>query len=110
MHFSFNKPQQPVNNMAAAEEKSPLLAEEGGVRSRRKAEKKVEQEEEKWEASKDPTWNPDLPYGGRVYLAKKGKPDPWWVTTLEVRIIYELGRKSTSTQFIAVVCAIVLVY
>ena len=27
----------------------------------------------------------DLPYGGKVYLARRKKPDPWWVTGLEVR-------------------------
>ena len=29
-------------------------------------------------------YDPDLPYGGKVYLARKKKPDPLWVTVLEV--------------------------
>ena len=31
-------------------------------------------------------YDPDLPYGPKVYLARKKKPDPWWVTCIEVRM------------------------
>ena len=70
-----------VNNMAdKTEDSTPLLAEEGGIRQRNKAPK----EETQFEPSPESGWNPDLPYGGKVYLARKKKPDPWWVTALEV--------------------------
>ena len=70
-----------VNNMAAKEEDTtPLLAEEGGVRQRNK----TQRENKKYEPSADSDWDPNLPYGGKVYLARKKKPDPWWVTALEV--------------------------
>lgn len=29
-------------------------------------------------------YDPNLPYGPKVYLARRKKPDPWWVTTIEV--------------------------
>jgi hypothetical protein len=29
-------------------------------------------------------WDPDLPYGGKVYLARKKKPDPTYVKVIEV--------------------------
>ncbi|XP_074645461.1 uncharacterized protein LOC141901850 [Tubulanus polymorphus] len=32
-------------------------------------------------------WNPDLPYGGKVYLARKKKPDPLYIKILEVAVI-----------------------
>lgn len=28
-------------------------------------------------------WDPDLPYGGKVFLARKKKPDPLWMKCLE---------------------------
>ncbi|KAL5022433.1 hypothetical protein ScPMuIL_001588 [Solemya velum] len=31
----------------------------------------------------DPEWDPNLPYGGKVYLARRKKPDPWHVRILE---------------------------
>jgi hypothetical protein len=65
-------------------DKSPLLAEEGNIRKRNMP---------NWPKSKGKDdkavfpidWNPDLPYGGRVYLARRKKPDPWWVIAIEVR-------------------------
>lgn len=33
---------------------------------------------------KDSEWNPSLPYGGKVYLARKKKQDPYYVTAIEV--------------------------
>lgn len=29
-------------------------------------------------------YDPNLPYGPKVYVARKKKPDPWWVTAIEV--------------------------
>ena len=36
----------------------------------------------------DPEWNPDLPYGGKVYLARKMKPDPLHVRLFEVKFAF----------------------
>jgi len=63
----------------ASDSRSPLLAESNTVRQRpgrRKDEADVKHRSD---------WDPDLPYGGKVYLARRKKPDPWWITTLEVR-------------------------
>ncbi|XP_041375533.1 secretory immunoglobulin A-binding protein EsiB-like [Gigantopelta aegis] len=35
----------------------------------------------------DPEWNPNLPYGGKVYLARKKKSDPMYVRVLEAGLI-----------------------
>ncbi|XP_014680682.1 PREDICTED: secretory immunoglobulin A-binding protein EsiB-like [Priapulus caudatus] len=32
-------------------------------------------------------WDPDLPYGGRVYLARRKKPDALWIQVLQVAVI-----------------------
>jgi hypothetical protein len=32
-----------------------------------------------------PEYDPLLPYGPKVYLARKKKADPWWITALEVK-------------------------
>ncbi|ELT97237.1 hypothetical protein CAPTEDRAFT_227108 [Capitella teleta] len=69
--------------MAAAssdEVSTPLLAEEGGVRQRVK---RSDGGPGKRKNLPD-DWNEDCPYGGKVYLARQKKPDPWWVTTLEI--------------------------
>ena len=70
--------------MATAEpdDVTPLLAEEGGVRQRTTT---ASEGKKKTEEPKQKEWDSNLPYGGKVYLARKKKPDPWWVTTLEVR-------------------------
>ena len=33
-------------------------------------------------------YDPNLPYGPKVYVARRKKPDPWWVTTIEVRAVH----------------------
>lgn len=35
----------------------------------------------------DADWDPNLPYGGKVYLARKKKPDPLHVRVIEVRCL-----------------------
>ncbi len=35
-------------------------------------------------AKGEPDYDPDLPYGPNVYLARKKKPDSWWVKYVEV--------------------------
>lgn len=35
--------------------------------------------------SERPDYDPRLPYGPKVYVARRKKPDPWWVTAIEVR-------------------------
>ncbi|XP_046843222.1 secretory immunoglobulin A-binding protein EsiB-like [Xenia sp. Carnegie-2017] len=32
-------------------------------------------------------YDPTLPYGPKVYLARKKKPDPWWVIAIEVTVV-----------------------
>lgn len=32
-------------------------------------------------------YDPNLPYGPKVYVARRKKPDPWWVTAIEVTMI-----------------------
>ncbi|CAB4027590.1 ERAD-associated E3 ubiquitin- ligase component HRD3A-like [Paramuricea clavata] len=34
-----------------------------------------------------PEYDPLLPYGPKVYLARKKKPDPWWIVALEVLVV-----------------------
>lgn len=34
----------------------------------------------------------DLPYGGKVYLARKSRPDPWWCYVIQV--IFFLKEKN----------------
>lgn len=36
--------------------------------------------------NEDPEWDPSLPYGGKVYLARKKKPDPLYVRIIEVQV------------------------
>ena len=33
-----------------------------------------------------PEYDPLLPYGPKVYLARKKKSDPWWFIALEVKL------------------------
>ena len=70
------------------DDRSPLLAEEGGIRQRTAGgNDKKPDKKKKWTPAMDPSYNPNLPYGGKVFLARRKKPDPWWVTILEVRLI-----------------------
>lgn len=41
-------------------------------------------EGERWQPGPQDDWNPDLPYGGKVYLARKKKPQGWIMTIVEV--------------------------
>ena len=49
----------------------------------RKRKEKREKYVAPW-SEEGPEYDPLLPYGPKVYLARKPKPDPWWVTVLEV--------------------------
>ena len=40
----------------------------------------------RYKPESDPEWNPDLPYGGKVYLARKMKPDSLRVRVIEVGV------------------------
>lgn len=66
----------------ASEDSTPLLAEQGEVRQRNQGDRK----KERWEPPPDSDWNPDLPYGGKVYMPRKKKDDPTWVRVVEVRL------------------------
>ena len=61
-------------------EDQSLLAEEGGVIRQRSA--PTRKTKGRWQPGSD--WNPDLPYGGKVYLARRKKDDPLWVKIAEV--------------------------
>ncbi|VDH93957.1 uncharacterized protein LOC143080534 [Mytilus galloprovincialis] len=37
--------------------------------------------------NEDPEWDPSLPYGGKVYLARKKKPDPLYVRIIEAMVV-----------------------
>lgn len=65
--------------MEGVGDRTPLLAEEGGLRQRSTADSSQERYQ-----PKPGDWDPSLPYGGKVYLARKKKPDPLWVKVLEV--------------------------
>lgn len=44
-------------------------------------------------------YDPNLPYGPKVYVARRKKPDPWWVTAIEVRMIdVSYGRSCCVNQ------------
>ena len=66
----------------ADSDRTPLLAEEGGVRQRTSA-PEPPPAGKRWQPAPG-EWNPNLPYGGKVYLARKKKPDPLWVRVVEV--------------------------
>jgi len=63
-----------------SDSRTPLLAESNTVRQRSRKNRSAD----KPEIRRGSDWDPDLPYGGKVYLARRKKPDPWWVTALEV--------------------------
>jgi len=35
----------------------------------------------------EPDYDPLLPYGPKVYLARKKKADPWWILALEIAVV-----------------------
>ena len=70
---------------AKSEDCTPLLAEEGGVRNREKQSVGGSLSASKrWSPSQDPDWDESLPYGGKVYLARKKKADPLYIRIAEV--------------------------
>jgi len=78
------RPRQPVNMTLNEDDKTPLLAEEGGVRHRSS---KKDDDNKEQETLKYKDWDPNLPYGGKVYLARRKKPEPLWIRVTEVRIM-----------------------
>lgn len=57
-----------------------LMAEKKGDEIRKRS-----KEIPSW-APGGPDYDPNLPYGPKVYVARRKKPDPWWVTAIEVTI------------------------
>ena len=55
----------------------PLIEEEGGVPAQPKR-------RSIWKPSPEDDWDPNVPYGGKVYLARKLKEDPMWIKVGEV--------------------------
>ena len=50
-------------------------------------------------------YDPNLPYGPKVYVARRKKPDPWWVTAIEVRMIdVSYGRSVISVILLFSLC------
>lgn len=43
--------------------------------------------------------DPTLPYGPKVYLARKKKPDPWWVIAIEVSCRRAFGALTFMEHF-----------
>ena len=43
------------------------------------------QPQERWVPPTGSEWDSSVPYGGKVYLARKKKDDPLWVKIVEVR-------------------------
>ena len=77
-----------VNNMADnTGDRTPLLAEEGGIRQRAgttKETKETKEEDAPYTPPRGDDWDDSLPYGGKVYLARRKKPDPLYVRVIEV--------------------------
>ncbi len=84
--------------MASGDDRTPLLtAEEGGVRQRTTRPEAATQR--RWQPPQDSDWDPDLPYGGKVYLARKKKPDPMSVRVAEVRGSYAFCFSRLQSSF-----------
>ena len=66
---------------------SPLLAEEGN--SPLPNEGKTTTKSQRYKPN---DWDPDLPYGGKVYLPRKKKDDPLHVRLIEVRPDFSFQR------------------
>ncbi|KAK2192254.1 hypothetical protein NP493_36g06019 [Ridgeia piscesae] len=66
------------------DDKTPLLAEEGGVRHRSS---KKDDDNKEQETLKYKDWDPNLPYGGKVYLARRKKPEPLWIRVTEAVVV-----------------------
>jgi len=64
----------------ASDSRTPLIAESSTVRQRSGKNRAGSKED----VRRGSDWDSNLPYGGKVYLARRKKPDPWWITTLEV--------------------------
>jgi hypothetical protein len=73
--------------MATAEDRAPLLAEEGGVRQRSAGTQNGDKASKRWQPPPNSDWDPDLPYGGKVYLARKKKPDSLKVKICEALLL-----------------------
>lgn len=58
-------------------------------RQRKRSDSEDSDHVERWKPPPG-TWNDDLPYGGKVYLARKKKPDPLWMKVLEVHFSFDL--------------------
>lgn len=63
------------------EDRMPLMAEEGSLRQRNAKKPEKEKPKERYVPT---DWDTNLPYGGKVYLARRKLPDPLWVRITEV--------------------------
>ncbi|ESN94876.1 hypothetical protein HELRODRAFT_179976 [Helobdella robusta] len=61
---------------------------DAGMRKRpQKGDDKVERATANWSPQKTDDWDPDLPYGGKIYLARKKKPDSWTIIIAEITLV-----------------------
>jgi len=63
-----------------AQNRTPLVDVGNNLRQRSHLSKGKNSEQQRYDAD----WDPSLPYGGKVFLARRKKPDPWWFLVLEV--------------------------
>ena len=61
----------------------PILAEEGSLKTEHEDVNK-DNNKQTWDTS---DWDPDLPYGGKVYLPRKKLQDPLWIRIWEISAI-----------------------
>ena len=64
----------------ATADRTPLIDDGKSLRKRSRQPKSKNGEEQRYDAD----WDPSLPYGGKVFLARRKKPDPRWFIVLEV--------------------------
>ena len=70
-----------MSTKTEVEDIQPLLGDGTHVRNR----KPVKADDDTtWLTAPYADWNPNLPYGGKVYLAKRKKPDTLFVRVVEV--------------------------
>jgi len=71
---------------AQLSDRMPLMNDAATEEGARQRPRRHLNEEGRYEPPAGSDWNPDLPYGGKVYLARKKMADPWWVLIIEVGI------------------------
>ena len=55
---------------------------------------------DRWQPGPSDEWDPNIPYGGKVYLARKKKPQGWLMTIFEVCTKKLASQSPTSTTYL----------